>query len=105
MKLTPYLYIMNFISEVPEPNPFIFSLMLANQFKGKVLWCSGDFITAIDGRYYDAEGEVLAEDLDLIEWSELDRLSILESVDSYESVKWFFVEPQLTNDFCTYGLN
>ena len=107
MKMNPYIYTMNFLAEVDEPNPFVFCLMLCNQFKGELLWCEGEYLAKIDGKYYGVEGEFDKEELVLEEWALLDKLSILESVDSYESVKWFFVNPQNDDEemFVTYGLN
>jgi len=98
MKKNPYIFIMNFLAEVPEPNPFLFNLILANQFKGEVLYCEGDFITKIKDKYYDVEGEVLSDELELHMWSRLDLLSIFETVESYEACKWFFTNPYIIQD-------
>lgn len=105
MKMTPYIYIMNFLAEIPEPEPFVFCLILANQYKGEVLWNSGNFIVKIDGRYYDTEGEIYEDELDIVTWSNVDTLSVLESANSYEQMKWCFIEPYINNDILTYGAN
>lgn len=103
----PYLYIMNFLNEVPEPQPFAFCLILANQFNGKVLWNSDEFITKVGERYYGVEGEIYEEELDILEWSEVDKLSIFHTIESYESMKWLFIQEDRTNDefMIQYGLN
>ena len=105
MKKNPYIYIMNFLSEVHNPNPFVFCLMLANQFDGKVFWCDGDFITKIGDKYYDVEGEVLESELKLDEWARLDKLSVLESVESYEQCKWYYIQPFVEQDLYEYYPN
>ncbi len=105
MKKNPYIYINNFLSEIHEPNPFVFCLMLANQFDGKVFFCDGDYLTKVGDRYYGVEGEVLEDELELDEWCRLDKLSILESVDGYHSSKWFYILPYVTQDLYEYYPN
>lgn len=105
--MTPHIWINNFSIEMEGrmPNPFIFSVMLANKFNGKVFSCEDDFIVRINGEFYDFNGIIDTEDLDLDEYVIIDKLSILDDVKMYNYIKWWFIHPFIQDELYYINMN
>jgi len=98
--MTPYIYIQNFRNELggfnTPVNHIIFCTMLANKFNGEMFVMLEDemlvdIIVKIKGRYYDANGEIKEEDLDLGDFIRYDKLSVLYDTAAYNQIKWWFL--------------
>jgi hypothetical protein len=105
--MTPHTWINNFSAEMEGkmPNPFVFSVMLANNFNGKVFVCEDDFIVRINGEFYDFNGCIDSEDLDLDEYVILDKLSLLDNVKMYHYIKWWFINPFVEDELYHINMN
>jgi hypothetical protein len=92
-------FINDFVSEVRDPNVFLFSLILANKFNGDVLIYSDDenqeyypdIVVLIDGKIYDMFGEIDEGIVELDSYAVFDKLSLLNSVKIYNYCKWAFM--------------
>jgi hypothetical protein len=101
--MNPYNWISNFRCELSGEtvNQTIFSLMLANKFKGDVYvnideYEILDMVVLIDGVYYDIEGIVESGDIPIDEYVKYDKLSLISHTETYNQVKWWFLNE--TND-------
>ena len=90
-------FINGFISEVNRPNIFLFSLILANKFKGEVLIKDEldesipDIIVMINGEFYDMFGKIDKGIIDIDDYVVLNRMNLLFNTKFYNYAKWFFV--------------
>ena len=90
-------YIEDFISSVSSISPFIFSLMLANKFKGIVLIKESeddelpDIVVLIDEEYYDIFGKIDKYLITKEDYKSLDTMPLLSSVRFYHYIKWCFI--------------
>lgn len=90
-------FISGFISEVKRPNIFLFSLILANKFKGEVLIKDEldesipDIIVMINGEFYDMFGKIDKGIIDIDDYVVLNRMNLLFNTKFYNYAKWFFV--------------
>jgi hypothetical protein len=96
--MNPYNWINNFRCELAGEtvNQTIFSLMLANKFKGDVYVNTDeyeilDMVVLIDGVYYDIEGIVESGDIPIDEYVKYDKLSLISHTETYNQVKWWFL--------------
>lgn len=105
--MTPHVWINNFSIEMEGkmPNPFIFAVMLSNNFNGKVFVCEDDFIVRINGEFYDFNGFIDSDDLNMDDYIPLDKLSLLENVKLYHYVKWWFVAPFVEDELYHINVN
>lgn len=90
-------FINGFMSEVERPNIFLFSLILANKFKGEVLIKDEldesipDIIVMINGEFYDMFGKIDKGIIDIDSYVVLNRMNLLFNTKFYNYAKWFFV--------------
>jgi hypothetical protein len=90
-------FIKSFTSEIKEPNPFLFSLILANKFQGVIFVKDNqddsmvDFVVFINDKLYDMFGEVKFKDVDIENYSMFDKLSAIFSANQYHALKWLFI--------------
>lgn len=105
--MTPHIWINNFLIEMngATPNPFIFSMMLANEFNGKVLVFDDDYIVRIEGDYYDFNGLINKEDLDLDDYVVVNKLSLLDNIKMYNYIKWWFITPYIQDEIYHVNMN
>jgi hypothetical protein len=90
-------FIKSFTSEIKEPNPFLFSLILANKFNGVIFVKDNkdgsmiDFVVFIDDKLYDMFGEVKFKDVDIENYISFDKFSSMFNVREYNHLKWLFI--------------
>jgi hypothetical protein len=90
-------FINGFISEVKRPNIFLFSLILANKFKGEVLIkdeideSMPDIVVLIGNDIYDMFGKIDNGIVNIDEYVVLDRMNLLFNIKFYNYSKWSFV--------------
>ena len=90
-------FIKGFISEIKNPNPFLFSLILANKFNGIVFIkdeqddSMSDFVVFINDKLYDQFGEVHFKDVDIENYITFDKMSVMFSAKQYHIMKWLFI--------------
>lgn len=98
--MTPYIYIQNFRNELggfDKPiNPIIFCTMLANKFNGEMFVMLDeemlvDIVVKIKDKFYDADGIVDEESLDIHDFIKYDKLSVLYDASAYNQIKWWFL--------------
>lgn len=104
-------YIEDFVSSVSSISPFVFSLMLANKFKGKVLIKESeddelpDVVVLIDDNYYDVFGVIdrylITED----DYKALDTLSLLANIKFYHYIKWSFINEECEDQLYHNDIN
>jgi hypothetical protein len=101
-------FIKSFTSEIKEPNPFLFSLILANKFQGVIFVKDNeddsmvDFVVFIDDKLYDMFGEVKFKDIDIENYVAFDKLSAIFSAKQYHSLKWLFIN-EINDDELYYN--
>ena len=101
-------YIEDFVSSVSSISPFVFSLMLANKFKGKVLIRESedeelpDVVVLIEDNYYDIFGVIDRYLITKDDYKALDTLSLLSNVRFYHYIKWSFVN-EVSDDELYYN--
>lgn len=88
----PYLFINNINAELRNPNPFLISLMLSCKFNGVMYTNGEEFVTIINDRVYSSTQEVDVDYISKGEFFKFDKLSLLSLADTYNSLKWFFIE-------------
>jgi len=101
-------FIKSFTSEIKEPNPFLFSLILANKFNGIIFIKDEqdnsiiDFVVFINDKLYDQFGEVKFKDIDIENYVAFDKLSAIFSAKQYHSLKWLFIN-EINDDELYYN--
>lgn len=104
-------YIEDFVSSVSSISPFVFSLMLANKFKGKVLVRESeddelpDIVVLIDNEYYDIFGVIDKYLITKEDYKALDTLSLLSNVRFYHYIKWSFVNEECEDQLYHNDIN
>jgi hypothetical protein len=104
-------FINGFVSEVKHPNIFLFSLMLANKFKGELLIKDDmdeslpDIIVLIDGVFYDIFGEVDSNIIELDGYNVLDKLNVLSNIRFYNYIKWSFIHQESDDEMYYNDVN
>lgn len=93
--MTPILWISNFKNELKgkEINPFLFSLLMANKFKGDIYVFVDEFETIysvckIEENFYHIEGEMSGKFAS--QFIPLNKLSVLHYTQLHEQIKWNF---------------
>lgn len=90
-------FIEDFNSQIKRPNVFLFSLLLANKFRGEILVnfqsddSMPDVIVLIGTDFYDMFGKIDSDIINVDDYTILNRLSLLYNTRFYEYVKWSFV--------------
>lgn len=104
-------YIEDFVSSVSSISPFVFSLMLANKFKGKVLIKESeddelpDVVVLIDDNYYDLFGVIDRHLITKEDYKALDTLSLLANVRFYHYIKWSFINEECEDQLYHNDIN
>lgn len=75
----------------------VFSMLLANKFKGDVLVNVDEFyfldvVVSIDGLFYDINGEVDTEYSNKSFYIPLNKLSVLHNTSAHEQIKRCFID-------------
>ncbi len=90
-------FIEDFNSQIKRPNVFLFSLLLANKFKGEILVnfqsddSMPDVVVLIGTDFYDMFGKIDDNIINVDDYTILDRLSLLYNARFYNYAKWSFV--------------
>lgn len=90
-------FINSFTSEIKDPNPFLFSLILANKFNGIIFVkdeqdeSMNDFVVFINDKLYDQFGVINFKDIDIENYVAFDKLSAIFYAKQYHSLKWLFI--------------
>lgn len=104
-------YIEDFVSSVSSISPFVFSLMLSNKFKGKVLIKESeddelpDVVVLIDNNYYDMFGVIDKYLITKDDYKALDTLSLLADVRFYHYIKWSFINEECEDQLYYNDIN
>ena len=104
-------YIEDFILSVSSISPFVFSLMLANKFKGKVLIKESeddelpDVVVLIEDNYYDIFGVIDRHLITKEDYKALDTLSLLSNVRFYHYIKWSFINEECEDQLYHNDIN
>lgn len=104
-------YIEDFISSVSSISPFVFSLMLANKFKGKVFIKESeddelpDVVVLIEDEYYDVFGVIEKNLINEEYYKALDTLSLLANVRFYHYIKWSFINEECEDQLYYNDIN
>ena len=104
-------YIEDFISSVSSISPFVFSLMLANKFKGKVLIKESeddelpDVVVLIEDNYYDIFGFIDRHLITKEDYKALNTLSLLSNVRFYHYIKWSFINEECEDQLYHNDIN
>ena len=104
-------YIEDFISSVSSISPFVFSLMLANKFKGNVLIKESeddelpDVVVLIEDNYYDIFGVIDRHLITKEDYKALDTLSLLSNVRFYHYIKWSFINEECEDQLYHNDIN
>ena len=104
-------YIEDFISSVSSISPFVFSLMLANKFKGKVLIKESeddelpDVVVLIEDNYYDIFGVIDRYLITKEDYKALDTLSLLANVRFYHYIKLSFINEECEDQLYHNDIN
>ena len=104
-------YIEDFVSSVSSISPFVFSLMLANKFKGKVLIKESeddelpDVVVLIEDNYYDIFGVIDRHLITKEDYKALDTLSLLANVKFYHYIKWSFINEECEDQLYYNDIN
>ena len=104
-------YIEDFVSSVSSISPFVFSLMLANKFKGKVLIKDSeddelpDVVVLIDDNYYDVFGVIDRYIITKDDYKALDTLSLLANIKFYHYIKWSFINEECEDQLYYNDIN
>lgn len=104
-------YIEDFISSVSSISPFVFSLMLANKFKGKVLIKESeddelpDVVVLIEDNYYDIFGVIDRYLITKEDYKALDTLSLLADIRFYHYIKWSFINEECEDQLYHNDIN
>jgi len=104
-------YIEDFISSVSSISPFVFSLMLSNKFKGKVLIKESeddelpDVVVLIENNYYDIFGVIDSHLITKEDYKALDTLSLLSNVRFYHYIKWSFINEECEDQLYHNDIN
>ena len=104
-------YIEDFVSSVSSISPFVFSLMLANKFKGNVLIKESqddelpDVVVLIENDYYDIFGVIDRHLISKDDYKELDTLSLLANVRFYHYIKWSFINEECEDQLYYNDIN
>lgn len=104
-------YIEDFVSSVSSISPFVFSLMLANKFKGNVLIKESeddelpDVVVLIDDNYYDVFGVIDRHLITKEDYKALDTLSLLSNVRFYHYIKWSFINEECEDQLYHNDIN
>lgn len=88
--MTPYIFLTNVNNEIKNPYPLLVILILSSKFKSTIYTNGKEFVTIIDNKCYDSEGEIDMIDNKL--YKRFDKLSLLAIFEIYESIKWFFID-------------
>ena len=90
-------FINGFVSEINRPNVFLFSLILANKFKGDILIkdeideSMPDIVVLIGDDVYDMFGKIDKNIINIDEYVVLNKMNLLFNLKFYNYVKWSFV--------------
>ena len=90
-------FIEDFNSQIKRPNVFLFSLLLANKFRGEILVnfqsddSMPDVIVLIGTDFYDIFGKIDSDIINVDDYTILNRLNLFYNTRFYEYVKWSFV--------------
>lgn len=104
-------YIEDFVSSVSSISPFVFSLMLSNKFKGKVLIKESeddelpDIVVLIDNEYYDVFGVIDKHLITKEDYKALDTLSLLSNIRFYHYIKWSFINEECEDQLYHNDIN
>ena len=104
-------YIEDFVSSVSSISPFVFSLMLSNKFKGKVLIKESeddelpDVVVLIEDNYYDIFGVIDRHLITKEDYKALDTLSLLSNVRFYHYIKWSFINEECEDQLYYNDIN
>lgn len=104
-------YIEDFVSSVSSISPFVFSLMLSNKFKGKVLIKESeddelpDVVVLIEDEYYDVFGVIEKNLINEEYYKALDTLSLLSNVRFYHYIKWSFINEECEDQLYYNDIN
>lgn len=104
-------YIEDFVSSVSGISPFVFSLMLSNKFKGKVLIKESeddelpDVVVLIENNYYDIFGVIDRYLITKEDYKALDTLSLLADVRFYHYIKWSFINEECEDQLYHNDIN
>ena len=104
-------YIEDFVSSVSSVSPFVFSLMLSNKFKGKVLIKESeddelpDVVVLIEDNYYDIFGVIDRHLITKEDYKALDTLSLLSNVRFYHYIKWSFINEECEDQLYHNDIN
>ena len=104
-------YIEDFVSSVSSVSPFVFSLMLSNKFKGKVLIKESeddelpDVVILIEDNYYDIFGVIDRYLITKEDYKALDTLSLLADVRFYQYIKWSFINEECEDQLYHNDIN
>ena len=104
-------YIEDFVSSVSSISPFVFSLMLSNKFKGKVLIKESeddelpDVVILIEDNYYDIFGVIDRHLITKEDYKALDTLSLLSNVRFYHYIKWSFINEECEDQLYHNDIN
>ena len=104
-------YIEDFVSSVSSISPFVFSLMLSNKFKGKVLIKESeddelpDIVVLIENNYYDMFGVIDKYLITKDDYKALDTLSLLGNIKFYHYIKWSFINEECEDQLYHNDIN
>lgn len=104
-------YIEDFVSSVSSISPFVFSLMLANKFKGKILIKESqddelpDVVVLIEDNYYDIFGVIDGYLITKDDYKALDTLSLISNVRFYHYIKWSFINEECEDQLYYNDIN
>ena len=104
-------YIEDFVSSVSSISPFVFSLMLSNKFKGKVLIKESeddelpDVVVLIEDNYYDIFGVIDRHLITKEDYKALDTLSLLADIRFYHYIKWSFINEECEDQLYHNDIN
>lgn len=90
-----YMFIENLRNgiESKQYDPFMLSLIISYMYGGDIYSCEGDFIVKVGDDYYDIDGIVDKEDLDINEYMKLHNNHVQVISDEYELTRMNFLMP------------
>lgn len=90
-----YMFIENLRNgiESKQYDPFMLSLIISYMYGGDIYSCEGDFIVKVGDDYYDIDGIVDKEDLDINEYMKFHNNHVQVISDEYELTRMNFLMP------------
>lgn len=90
-----YMFIENLRNgiESKQYDPFMLSLIISYMYGGDIYSCEGDFIVKVGDDYYDIEGIVDQDELDIEEYIKIHNNHVQTISEEYELTRMNFLMP------------